>query len=191
MITVSRILVAILRQPWKLPNLRVGAAEPTKTGVSLYARIRAFFGLITEEERAVRDAERTRRQLVTEREAIHAKTEPAPKPVQEGDVPAKIPKPKPSRGTSFILEVAAEVHLRMGGRPTTDAQRRKAKQLAARLMLEKGHRHIHTERDLPMVLLALMSPTKFEASVDLWLKTTLADNPKFSGPLSIEWKEVA
>jgi len=81
------------------------------------------------------------------------------------------------RKGKYIFEVAARVHLQMGGRPTTVAQRRSSRILAARLMIEDGHRPTHVERDLPCVIMSLVTPTVAEEDLDEWFATALSDTP--------------
>jgi hypothetical protein len=76
-------------------------------------------------------------------------------------------------GGRFIFDVAAEVVVRMGGRPKSSAQRRSARVLAGRIMKEHGHRPMHVIRDLPQVLLLIATPTRMEALVDRFLERDL------------------
>jgi len=76
----------------------------------------------------------------------------------------------------------------MGARPSTAAQIRSAKILAGRLMVEDGHRALHVERDMPDVLLALLSPTEAEERLMVWLQTTFADQPSTKSELRVQWR---
>jgi hypothetical protein len=77
----------------------------------------------------------------------------------------------------YVFEVAAEVHLQMGTRPVTKAQLIAARILAGRIMRDHGHRPTHVERDLPVVIMALVTPTVAEEDLDEWFTTALSDSP--------------
>jgi hypothetical protein len=77
----------------------------------------------------------------------------------------------------YISEVAARVHIQMGGRPVQQAQLRAAQILAGRMMLEDGHRPTHVERDLPLVMMFVLSPTRVEEDLKEWQASYFADSP--------------
>jgi len=66
----------------------------------------------------------------------------------------------------FVFDIAAEVVVRMGGRPSSKPQSRAARMLAGRLMTEHGHRPMHTERDLPLVMALIHTPTVMETCLE-------------------------
>lgn len=73
----------------------------------------------------------------------------------------------PQRRGVFVPTIAEEVVLRLGGRPSSIAQVRAAKILAARLMKEANHRTLHIARDLPRVMMLVMKPTDEERNLQL------------------------
>jgi hypothetical protein len=92
-------------------------------------------------------------------------------------------------GKRYILDIAAKVYLKMGARPKNSAQMRAARVLAGRLMTEDGHRTIHVERDLPQVLLALLTPTRAEEEFMVWMETTFSEAPSSKTELEVEWRD--
>lgn len=66
----------------------------------------------------------------------------------------------------FLHKVAAEVVLRMGGRPTTPAELKAARLLAWRIMRSTDHRIAHCERDMPGIMALVATPTEVEEMMD-------------------------
>jgi hypothetical protein len=73
----------------------------------------------------------------------------------------------------FIFKVAAEVTLRMGGRPKGPTELKAARLLAWRIMKSTDHRISHCERDVPKVLMLLTKPTETEELVDYAVESGL------------------
>jgi hypothetical protein len=66
----------------------------------------------------------------------------------------------------FIYKVAAEVVLRMGGRPTTTPELKAARLLAWRIMRAGDHRIKHCEKDIPKIMILISNPTTLESITD-------------------------
>lgn len=73
---------------------------------------------------------------------------------------------------NFVNRVACEVVGRMGGRPCSNAQQTAARILAFRIMREKDHRYAHCDRDIPKVMIMVLSPTLSEQEVEEFTSTT-------------------
>jgi hypothetical protein len=62
----------------------------------------------------------------------------------------------------FAFDVAAEVVLRMGGRPKTPSELKAARMLAWQVMRNRDHRIAHCERDIVVILGMITAETEEE-----------------------------